>query len=48
MEYTFNINNTRDEDGRFIYPSNFIQSDEDVILNKAKGILTSAGATIEQ
>ena len=31
--YTFKVTNTRDEDGRFIYPSEYIQSDSAEIYN---------------
>jgi hypothetical protein len=43
--YNYTINNTRDEDGSFTYPSNFIQSDEPAILIKANSILSAAGVT---
>lgn len=43
--YEYEVNNTRDEDGSFIYPSNFIQSDESIILDKAKSILSDAGVS---
>lgn len=41
--YTFNVNNTRAEDGRFIYPSEFIQSDSELIYNLAIQKLSDAG-----
>lgn len=34
--YTFKIENTRDEDGCFLYPSYFVQSDNDAIRECAK------------
>lgn len=43
--YSFEVNNTRDENGSFIYPSNFIQSDDPAILIKANSILSAAGVT---
>lgn len=49
--YSYVVNNTRDEDGRFLYPSNFIQSDEKAIYDTAVEELTKANAingTIEE
>ena len=40
--YNYTVNNTRDEDGRFLYPSNFIQSDDELITSTAKDVLTKA------
>ena len=41
--YTFRITNTRDESGKFLYPSEWIQSDSDVISNYAKDAIEKAG-----
>lgn len=42
--YRYNVTNTRNEDGRFLYPSCFIQSDSPVIYNEAIRILTEKDA----
>ena len=36
--YRFNVTNTRNEDGRYIYPSAFIQSDNDDLVQEALDI----------
>ena len=41
--YTFTVTNTNSEDGRYIYPSHFIQSDNTAIVTKANKILSDAG-----
>lgn len=49
--YTFNVTNTRDEDGRFIYPSEYIQSDSPEIYQLAQQKLIEAkmeNGTIQQ
>lgn len=33
--FTLNVNNTRDEDGCFLYPSNYVQSDNEELRNYA-------------
>lgn len=51
LMYKFEVTNTRDEDGRFLYPSNFIQSDEQVIYDTAIAELKAVGklnATVKE
>lgn len=51
LMYKFEATNTRDEDGRFLYPSNFIQSDEQVIYDTAIAELKAVGklnATVKE
>lgn len=43
--YKFEVTNTRDEDGRFLYPSDYIQSDESLIYETAKKQLEAAGVS---
>ena len=40
---TFTVNNTRDEDGTFLYPSSVVQSDDITVMNKAADL--TAGLT---
>ena len=42
VTHLFNINNTRNEDGVFKYPSYAVQSDESIIKEKAVSILTKS------
>lgn len=47
---TFTVNNTRDEDGTYLYPSNVIQCDDVAIMNKAADLtagLTDTNAKIK-
>lgn len=47
---TFTVNNTRDEDGTYLYPSSVVQSDDITVMNKAADLtagLTDTNAKIK-
>lgn len=43
---TFTVNNTRDEDGTYLYPSSVVQSDDITIMNKAADLTAGLTSTI--
>lgn len=46
VRYTFNVNNTRNEDGKFLYPSEFIQSDDPSIVSAATVALSASPTAV--
>ncbi len=46
--YTFIVENTRNEDGRFYYPSYFVQSDHALIRSKATALLSGVSGVSNQ
>lgn len=41
--YQFSVTNTRNEDGRFLYPSGWVQADADILYAKALELTAGAG-----
>lgn len=46
--YTFIVDNVRNEDGRFYYPSYFVQSDHDLIRTRAVSLLSGISGVSNQ
>lgn len=45
-KYTFRVTNTRNEDGRFLYASEYIQSDDSTIINAAITALAASPSAV--